>query len=246
MVAPQRMQRMKDGGAVQLRRLAAYAYQLLLTWRRWRPIVRAIALALVQLLAFVFKVLLALLIIFEEWGWRTLADLLGRLGRWRPWASVEAWITRLPPYAALVVFALPTLLLLPLKFLALLLIAGNHVVAASLLFVAAKFFATALIARLFLLTQPALMQIGWFATAYHSLLPWRDALLFYVHNSWLWRGGRRCKAFVVQHFAAQWTRLRPIARELALRARKLLFDLSLRGRDHFGAARRWLGRAISR
>jgi hypothetical protein len=68
------------------------------------------------------EILLALVIVFEEWGWRPLADLLGRLARWRPWAAVEALIIRLPPYAALVVFALPTLLLLPLKLVALLLI----------------------------------------------------------------------------------------------------------------------------
>ena len=62
-------------------------------------------------------------------------------------------------------FALPTLLLLPLKLLALLLIAKGQVILAGLLFVAAKVVATALIARLFMLTQPALMQIGWFAWA---------------------------------------------------------------------------------
>jgi hypothetical protein len=235
-----------DDDVVKPRRFAAHARRLLLTWRRWRPIMRAFAWAVGQLLFFALKVVLALVIIFEEWGWRTLADMIGRLGRWRPWAAVEVWITCLPPYAALVVFALPTLLLLPLKFLALLLIAGNHVVAAGLLFIAAKVFATALIARLFLLTRPALMQIGWFASAYDTLTPWKEALLWYVHTSWLWRGGRRCKAIVLEHLAAQWTRLGPAAREIAIRARSFLIDLSLRGRGRFGAARRWLGRAILR
>ena len=37
--------------------------------------------------------------------------------------------------------------------------------------------ATALIARLFLLTQPALMQIGWFARGYDLVMPWKDALV---------------------------------------------------------------------
>ena len=39
---------------------------------------------------------LALVIVFEEWGWRPLAD-LRRLARGRPWAAVEALIIRLPP-----------------------------------------------------------------------------------------------------------------------------------------------------
>ena len=125
--------------------------------------------------------LLALIIVFEEWGWRPLADLLGRLARWRPWAAVESVIIRLPPYAALVVFALPTVLLLPLKFLALFLVANGQIFLAGLLFVAAKLVATALVARLFMLTQPALMQIGWFASVHDTLMPWKEALVERVH-----------------------------------------------------------------
>ena len=87
---------------------------------------------------------MALIIVFEEWGWRPLADLLGRLARWRPWARIEYAIARLPPYAALLAFALPTLLLLPLKFVALFLIARGQLLLASVLFIAAKVVATAL------------------------------------------------------------------------------------------------------
>ena len=130
---------------------------------------------------------------FEEWGWRPLAELLGRLARWRPWAAVESVIIRLPPYAALVVFVLPSALLLPLKFLALFLVAKGQIFLAGLLFVAAKVVATALVARLFVLTQPALMQIGWFAWGYDTLMPWKDALAERVHASWPWRAGRVLK-----------------------------------------------------
>src|SRR5262245_39464914 len=142
-------------------------------WRRTRPLLRAF-----------LQLLLALIIVFEEWGWRPLADALGRLARWRPWAVVEAGIARLPPYAALVVFGLPTLVLLPLKFVALFLIANGQLVLASLLFIAAKLVATALIARLFHLTQPALMQIGWFAAIYDTVMPWKEALTERVRASW--------------------------------------------------------------
>ena len=151
-------------------------------WAVARPVLRT-----------ALEILLALIIVFEEWGWRPLADLLGRLARWRPWAAVEAAIIRLPPYAALVVFALPTLLLLPLKLLALLLIGNGQVILAGLLFVAAKVVATALIARLFMLTQPALMQIGWFAWSYDTVMPWKEALTARVRASWAWRVGRVVK-----------------------------------------------------
>ena len=118
-------------------------------------------------------------------------------------------IIRLPPYAALVVFALPTTLLLPLKFLALLLIAKGQVIMAGLLFLAAKVVATALIARLFVLTQPALMQIGWFAWCYQTVMPWKDALTAQVRASWAWRVGRVVKERVRRAVAAEAHRWQP-------------------------------------
>ena len=167
-------------------------------WRVARPV-----------LARVLEFLLALIIVLEEWGWRPLAELLGRLARWRPWAAVESVIIRLPPYAALVVFVLPSALLLPLKFLALFLVAKGQIVLAGLLFLAAKVVATALVARLFMLTQPALMQIGWFAWAYDTLMPWKDALVERVHASWPWRAGRVLKERLKRLLAAQARRWRP-------------------------------------
>jgi hypothetical protein len=155
------------------------------------------------------EIVLAVIIVFEEWGWRPLAELLAQLARWRPWAVVESVIVRLPPYAALLVFALPTALLLPLKLLALVLVAGGHTFLAAALFVAAKVVGTALVARLFMLTQPALMQIGWFARAYNILMPWKEMLLAEVRASWAWRVGRVLKERARRQAAAQWRRLRP-------------------------------------
>jgi len=167
-------------------------------WQVARPVLR-IAL----------QVLLALLILLEEWGWRPLADLLGRLARWRPWAQLEYAIARLPPYAALLVFVLPSALLLPLKFLALFLVAKGQLVLAAIMFAAAKVGATALVARLFLLTQPALMQIGWFAWAYDRFMPWKEALVEYVRASYVWRVGRVWKERARRLAAAQWRLMRP-------------------------------------
>jgi hypothetical protein len=177
--------------------------------RRLVPMLRAGWAAVRPVLRTALEILLALIIVFEEWGWRPLADLLGRLARWRPWAAVESVVIRLPPYAALVVFALPTLLLLPLKFLALFLVAKGQILLAGLLFVAAKVVATALIARLFVLTQPALMQIGWFAWSYDTVMPWKEALTAQVRASWAWRMGRVVKERVKRTIAAGAQRWRP-------------------------------------
>ena len=45
--------------------------------------------------------LLALLILFEEWGWEPLRAALASLGRWPPVAALERRIAALPPYGAL-------------------------------------------------------------------------------------------------------------------------------------------------
>ena len=177
-------------------------------WRLARPVLRA-----------GLQVVLALLILLEEWGWQPLAELMGRLARWRPWAQLETAIARLPPYAALAVFVLPSALLLPLKFLALLLIAKGQLVLAGLLFAAAKVGATALVARLFMLTQPALMQIGWFAWGYDRFIPWKNALEAYVRSSTVWRVARIWKERTRRIVAAQWRLLRPTLLRLREAAR---------------------------
>ena len=181
--------------------------------RRAGPVLRATWQVAKPVLRTALQVVLALLILLEEWGWRPLADLFGRLAQWRPWAQIETVIARLPPYAALIVFVLPSMLLLPLKFLALLLIAKGQVVWAGILFAAAKVVATALVARLFMLTQPALMQIGWFAWCYDRFMPWKDAITDYVRASWVWRVARFWKERAKR--AAK--KLEPVVRPLLIR-----------------------------
>jgi hypothetical protein len=197
-------------------------------WRAARPALRL-----------TLQILLALLIMLEEWGWRPLADLLGRLARWRPLARLETAIARLPPYAALLAFVLPSGLLLPLKFLALALIAKGQLILAGLLFAGAKVVATALVARLFVLTKPALLQIGWFAWLYDWFVPWKDALEEYVRSSYVWRVGRLWTARLRRLARLQWRLWRPAvirlrdaaraaARRLLEQLRRLVQDLRAR------------------
>jgi hypothetical protein len=130
---------------------------------------------------------LALVLIFEEWGWEPLARLMARLAKLPLWARMEAFIVRLPPYGALVVFFVPALMLLPVKLLALYWISRGHAVLGIALVLAAKMLGTAAVARLFTLTQPALMQLAWFARWYGLWKRWKDALIARVKNSPVWR-----------------------------------------------------------
>lgn len=157
----------------------------------------------------VLNVVAALVVLFEEWGWRPLADLLGLIARLRIVARLELWIAGLPPYAALLVFALPTTILLPVKLVGLWLLSQGQALAAGGVLVLAKIVSTALVARIFMLTKPALMRIGWFASAYGRFMPWKEALFTRIRASWAWRYGRMVKTTVRLEAKKAWLRWRP-------------------------------------
>lgn len=179
------------------------------------------------------QVFAALIVLFEEWGWKPLSEALGWLARFRLIARLEAMIAQLPPYWALFVFALPTTLLFPLKLVAMWLLAQGHVGTATALFAGAKVASTALIARLFLLTKPALMRIGWFARAYQWFMPWKEALFAQIRASWVWRYGRMVKSRVRLEVKQAYARWKPILSRWKA-------ELMPRVRAWGGQARRWV------
>jgi len=136
---------------------------------------------------------LALLILFEEWGWEPLARLFGLLSHLPPVRWLEARIAGLPPYGALAVFLLPSLLLVPVKLLALMLIAHGHALSGLLVIVAAKLVGTALLARLFALTRDSLLRLAWFERLYGRWHHFKETLLATVRASPAWQAARRLK-----------------------------------------------------
>jgi hypothetical protein len=148
---------------------------------------------------------IAVLILFEEWGWEPLKRAMGWLMRWAPLASIERRIAALPPYAALAVFFAPSLLLLPVKFGALWLVAHGQALLGLAVIVLAKVAGTALLARLFQLTQPSLMRLPWFARTYTRWVAWKGAVVEQVRVSWVWRSARVIKRRVAQQ-VRRWRR----------------------------------------
>ena len=153
---------------------------------------------LIRILKALFGWLLALLILFEEWGWEPLQRVLAWIGHWPGLRWIEGRIRALPPYGALAIFLLPTLLLIPVKLLALWLIGQDKVLAGTLVILTAKLVGTAIVARLFALTQPVLLQLAWFARIYARWIGWKDRLLAQVRASWPWRLGRVLKHRIKQ------------------------------------------------
>lgn len=158
----------------------------------------------------IFKQLLTWLLIpillFEEWGWQPLSRLAARLASLPFLRQLEAWIAKLPPWAALATFALPGLALLPVKIAALYFIGTGHKFAGMVVLIAAKLAGTAIVARLFQITEPALMQLGWFARWYPRWKAWKDRVLEQVRSSPLWQQGRQIKAMMAHRIRNWWHR----------------------------------------
>ena len=136
---------------------------------------------------------IVLALLFEEWGWEPLARGFARLRQLPLWAKLEDLITRLPPWAALLAFGVPVITLIPVKLLALYLFSQGNMATGLTLVIAAKVTGTALAARLFQLTEPALMRLAWFARLYGPWKRWKDRTLTQVRASAIWCAMRKFK-----------------------------------------------------
>lgn len=138
--------------------------------------------------------LLVPVLLFEEWGWAPLAALMAMLGRLPVLKQIERAISGLPPWAALLTFFAPVVALFPVKLLALYMFGQGHYASGFSVLIGAKIVGTGIVARLFQLTQPALMQIAWFARWYLRWKAWKDGVLTVVRQSALWRRLREMRA----------------------------------------------------
>ncbi|MCA1854691.1 hypothetical protein LE190_01950 [Massilia oculi] len=138
--------------------------------------------------------LAALVLLVEAWIWELGSRAGARLASLPPLRWLEARIRSLPAWAALGAFVLPGLLLLPVKLLALLAIAHGHALAGVLGFIAAKLGGAAVVARIYVLTLPALLTLAWFARWHAGFLRLRDRLLAALRASHFWRQARSALA----------------------------------------------------
>ena len=109
-------------------------------------------------------ILLALVFLFEAWLWSHLAPVVAWVVAHIPLRAIKArlraLIDRLPPAATLVVFIVPVLLLLPLKFLGLWMLAHGSWLGALGVLAFAKMLSVGVTAFIFDVTQPKLMQMA--------------------------------------------------------------------------------------
>jgi hypothetical protein len=120
-----------------------------------------------------FWVILALLFLLEAWLWDHLEPIVARIVNLVPWGRVKVSLARtienMPPYAALVVFVVPlVVVLLPLKFLEVYVIATQGWLGVILALVFAKILGVGVTAFVFDVTRSKLLQIPWF----HRMYDW--------------------------------------------------------------------------
>lgn len=115
-------------------------------------------------------VVLALLFLLEAWLWDRLQPLVARAVNVIPWGRLKERLKQsikiLPPWAALGVFIVPFIVLLPLKFLEVYLLATSQWLAAVAVLVVAKLLGLGVTAFVFDATRDKLLQMAWFARMY--------------------------------------------------------------------------------
>lgn len=129
-----------------------------------------------RIIAAPFVLLAAIVILLEDWLWDDLARIAAAIGRLPIFHQLETFIIWLPPYPSLLLFGIPSMLLFPVKFASLYLMAHGQPVLGFLVAATAKLIGTALVARIFNLTKPKLLQINWFAFLYERLTAFKKRI----------------------------------------------------------------------
>jgi hypothetical protein len=114
---------------------------------------------------------------------RPLAEALSRLHFMR---SLRAWLAALGPYPALLLLAVPFLVLEPLKLLAVYWTATGHVVTGTVALLALHGASLLSTERLFAVLKPKLLTIRWFATVWGRIEAVRDAVMRWALTSGVW------------------------------------------------------------
>ena len=141
----------------------------------------------------------AAIVFFEDVLLHYLGLAMAALAKWPPIARIEAWLVRLPPWAALLAFVAPSTLVLPVKLAAVWFAIHHRFGLSAASVVVGKILATALVARLYRVLRPTLVTMPWFLRAETWLFNWRDRLYAFVRALPAWQ-----KAKALAHQTRVW------------------------------------------
>lgn len=123
-------------------------------------------------------IVLALLFLLEAWLWDHLEPIVARAVNFIPWGKLKEKLARaienLPPWATLIVFVIPFIILLPLKLLAAYFLATSNWLGAAVILTLAKLLGLGVTAFVFDVTRDKLLQMAWFRRMYDWFMWLRD------------------------------------------------------------------------
>ena len=142
----------------------------------------------------VLSILLILWTLLDALLSPVLRPLLAALGRLRLFETLGAWIGRLPPYVALLIFAVPFIIIEPITAFALYWFGVGHLVQGGGLYVLSHLASFLIVERIYHAAREPLMQIGWF----RRLMIWLDGVrrigIDWAKSTPVWQAAARLSA----------------------------------------------------
>lgn len=153
-----------------------------------------------KIVAAPFVLIAAIIVLAEDWLWDDLQRLAAAIGRLPILRQLESFIAGLPPYGALAFFGAPSLLLIPVKLAALWLISHGQATFGFLVVVLAKILGTALVARIYALTEPKLLLIGWFVWLHTRFVTFKTRVYATIKASRIYQRVHRQSQMLKERF----------------------------------------------
>ena len=139
----------------------------------------------------VLSILLILWTLLEALLFPLLRPLLDALGRLRLFEALGAAIGKLPPYVALLVFAVPFVIIEPIKAFALYWFGVGHFIQGGILYVLAHVASIVIVERIYHAAREPLLRIGWFARLMTWLVEVRRIGLEWAKSTAVWQSASR-------------------------------------------------------
>lgn len=151
-----------------------------------------------------------------NWLWNRLDALVWRVGSFIPVKTIKGSLidlmNYLPPYAALLLFIIPYVFILPIKLCAFWLISEDHWFLGMGTLLMVKLLGLGLIAFLFDIGRGKFLSIGWFKWMYHHIIAFRhwchtiiDPYKKKVHTIWVFLSEKFYKSALWQKMKFYYT-----------------------------------------
>jgi hypothetical protein len=137
------------------------------------------------------------------------------LGKMHVFERARRWIVTLRPYPSLALFAVPVIILEPVKPLAGYLVATGHLLSGAATFLAGEVLKLTCVERLFQLNRQKLLSIPAFATGYGYWRRMMDA----IESMEIWRASRRLVNHAVHVLRMRWLQFKRVKASYRLQFR---------------------------